>query len=229
VPIWRALTTPAVYEATAEGEAKRRELAASFDVNHCRMHGMVGVESGYSYAGSPLMANEPGNVADWETSRYVPRACPGARIPHLWLKDGRALQDVLGENYTLLDLRGDFDARPLANAFRAIGAPLARFTWTRSGSARYTGRRCSCCALTFTSYGAAMLRRAIPLGWPRWRPGMCFKAADKPTLSLPRTSGGGEDQRLSTAIPQEPARQCAGRLAVFKRDLAVDQDPVVAL
>src|SRR6185312_12554306 len=34
VPIWRALVTPTVYEDTPEGEAKRRELAASFDVNH---------------------------------------------------------------------------------------------------------------------------------------------------------------------------------------------------
>ena len=46
VPIWRALVTPAVYEDTPEGEARcARNLAASFDVNHRRMHGMVGVES----------------------------------------------------------------------------------------------------------------------------------------------------------------------------------------
>ena len=85
---------------------------------------MVGVEAGYSYAGSPLIADEPGNVAEWETSRYVPHARPGVRIPHMWLKDGRALQDVLGNDYTLLDLRGDCDAGPLVEAFRALGAPL---------------------------------------------------------------------------------------------------------
>jgi 2-polyprenyl-6-methoxyphenol hydroxylase-like FAD-dependent oxidoreductase len=124
VPIWRALVTPAVYEDTAEGEAVRAALAASFDVNHRRAHGMVGVEAGYSYAGSPLIADEPGNVAEWETSRYEPHARPGVRIPHMWLKDGRALQDVLGDEYTLLDLRGDCDAAPLVAAFRALGAPL---------------------------------------------------------------------------------------------------------
>ena len=47
VPIWRGLVTPAVYDDTQEGEAKRRELAASFEVNHRRMHGMVGVEAAY--------------------------------------------------------------------------------------------------------------------------------------------------------------------------------------
>jgi 2-polyprenyl-6-methoxyphenol hydroxylase-like FAD-dependent oxidoreductase len=124
VPIWRALVTQAVYEATPEGAAKRRELAASFDINHRRMHGMVGVEAGYSYAGSPLIADEPGNVAEWETSRYEPHARPGVRIPHMWLKDGRALQDVLGDDYTLLDLRGDCDVVPLGEAFGAVGAPL---------------------------------------------------------------------------------------------------------
>lgn len=125
VPIWRSLVTPAVYDDTPEGAALRKELAASFDVNHRRMHGMVGVEAGYSYAGSPLIADEPGNVAEWETSRYVPLARPGARIPHMWLKDGRALQDVLGDDYTLLDLRGDCSTAPIEAAFRAVGAPLA--------------------------------------------------------------------------------------------------------
>jgi 2-polyprenyl-6-methoxyphenol hydroxylase-like FAD-dependent oxidoreductase len=124
VPIWRALVTPVVYDDTPEGEAKRRDLAASFDVNHRRMHGMVGVESAYSYAGSPLIADEPGNVAEWETSSYVPHTRPGIRIPHIWLKDGRALQDVLGDDYTLLDLQGSCDADALAEAFRALGAPI---------------------------------------------------------------------------------------------------------
>jgi 2-polyprenyl-6-methoxyphenol hydroxylase-like FAD-dependent oxidoreductase len=124
VPIWRALVTPTVYEDTPEGEAKRQQLAASFDVNHRRMHGMVGVEAGYSYAGSTLIADEPGNVTEWETSRYVPHARPGVRIPHMWLNDGRALQDVLGNDYTLLDLHGDCNASPLVEAFGSLGAPL---------------------------------------------------------------------------------------------------------
>ena len=124
VPIWRAPVTPVVYDDTPEGEAKRRELAASFDVNHRRVHGMVGVETGYSYAGSPLIADEPGNVAEWETSRYEPHARPGVPIPHMWLKNGRALQDALGDDYPLLDLRGDCDAGALVAAFRALLAPL---------------------------------------------------------------------------------------------------------
>jgi hypothetical protein len=125
VPIWRALVTPEAYDDTPEGAAVRARLAASFDVEHRRMHGMVGVEAGYSYAGSPLIVREPGDAAEWETSRYEPKALPGARIPHMWLADGQALQDILGDDYTLLDLKGDADTAALEAAFRARGAPLA--------------------------------------------------------------------------------------------------------
>jgi len=123
VPIWRALVTPEAYEDTQAGAAVRARLVASFDVEHRRMHGMVGVEAGYSYAGSPLIADEP--PAEWETSRYEPKALPGARIPHMWLDDGQALQDILGDDYTLLDLKGDADTTAIEAAFRARGAPLA--------------------------------------------------------------------------------------------------------
>jgi FAD binding domain/Aromatic-ring hydroxylase, C-terminal len=123
VPIWRALVTPEAYEDTPAGADVRARLAAAFDVEHRRMHGMVGVEAGYSYAGSPLIADEP--AAAWETSRYEPKALPGARIPHMWLDDGQALQDILGCDYTLLDLKGDADTGALEAAFRARSAPLS--------------------------------------------------------------------------------------------------------
>ena len=123
VPIWRALVTPEAYQDTQAGAAVRARLVASFDVEHRRMHGMVGVEAGYSYAGSPLIDDEP--PAEWETSRYEPKALPGARIPHMWLDDGQALQDIVGDDYTLLDLKGDADTMAIESAFRARGAPLA--------------------------------------------------------------------------------------------------------
>jgi hypothetical protein len=123
VPIWRALVRPEAHDDTPAGAEVRARLAAVFDVEHRRMHGMVGVEAGYSYAGSPLIADEP--VAEWETSRYEPKALPGARIPHMWLSDGQALQDILGDDYTLLELKGDADTAALEAAFRARGAPLS--------------------------------------------------------------------------------------------------------
>ena len=37
---------------------------------------------------------------------YAPTTWPGARLPHVWLDDGTALQDHLGHGYTLLRLGG---------------------------------------------------------------------------------------------------------------------------
>ena len=57
--------------------------------------------------------------------KYVPTTWPGARLPHLWLDDGTALHDRIGEGYTLLRLAGaKADSAPLARAFAAYGAPF---------------------------------------------------------------------------------------------------------
>ena len=57
----------------------------------------------------------------------MPTTWPGARLPHVWLDDGTAMQDRIGydSGYTLLRLGGSqADAAALAKAFAAYGAPL---------------------------------------------------------------------------------------------------------
>ncbi|MFC3227547.1 FAD-dependent monooxygenase [Marinibaculum pumilum] len=123
VPLWRRYVTP---EAVQDGP-EQAALIEAFCTCHSRMHNMVGAEWAYSYAGSPLIADEPGNAPVWETSRYEPHARPGVRLPHMWLRDGRPIQDVAGDGYTLLDLggaEGGSGAATLADAFAALGAPL---------------------------------------------------------------------------------------------------------
>ena len=124
VPLWRRHVTPAAVRAGPEQTA----LIEAFRTYHSRMHTMVGAEWAYSYAGSPLIVEEAGNAPVWETSRYAPHARPGVRLPHMWLRDGQPIQDVLGDGYTFLDLRGGdsgAEASALAAAFAALGAPLA--------------------------------------------------------------------------------------------------------
>jgi hypothetical protein len=122
--LWRKLCRPEVRDDTADGAALRAEIGRTADIHHRRVHEMIGVELGYSYAGSNLIAFEPDNISDWDTTTYTPHTRPGVRIPHIWLKDGRAMQDVLGDNYTLLDLTGACDTAVLEAAFARIGAPL---------------------------------------------------------------------------------------------------------
>jgi len=113
-----------IRDDTAEGKALRAEVARLASLHHRRVHDMIGVEFGYTYAGSPLIAHEPDNLPVWETVIYEPHTRPGVRIPHVWLKDGRAMQDVLGRDYTLLDLQGNCDTRAFESAFTRLGAPL---------------------------------------------------------------------------------------------------------
>lgn len=122
--LWRKLVRPEVTADTPEGTALRAEIGVAADQHHRRVHEMIGVELGYSYAGSDLIAYEPDNITDWDTTKYTPHTRPGVRIPHMWLKDGRAMQDVLGDDYTLLDLTGAADTKALETAFARVGAPL---------------------------------------------------------------------------------------------------------
>jgi hypothetical protein len=72
-----------------------------------------------------VIAPEAGEGPPHEFMTYVPSAWPGARLPHVWLADGTALHDKIGEGYTLLRLAGnDSNSAPLARSFAEYGAPF---------------------------------------------------------------------------------------------------------
>jgi hypothetical protein len=124
---WRALYRPEIREPTAGGAALRQELARVADVEQHKATEMIGAELGYRYAGSPLIAAERGEGPKHDFMTYVATTWPGARLPHVWLDDGRAMQDRIGygHGYTLLRLGGtNSDASALQRAFAAIGAPF---------------------------------------------------------------------------------------------------------
>jgi 2-polyprenyl-6-methoxyphenol hydroxylase-like FAD-dependent oxidoreductase len=125
--VWRKLYRPEISEHTPTGAALRAELARVADAEQHKASEMIGAELGYRYVGSPLIAAEPGEAPEHNFMAYVPTTWPGARLPHVWLRDGSAVQDRIGYGYgyTLLRLGGtQADARALQRAFAAIGAPL---------------------------------------------------------------------------------------------------------
>jgi 2-polyprenyl-6-methoxyphenol hydroxylase-like FAD-dependent oxidoreductase len=122
---WREAYRPNASEKTPEGAATRAEMGGRFDVEQRKVTEISGIEAGYRYVGSSIVWAEPGDGPDPDNPQYVPTTWPGARLPHVWLKDGTAIHDRLGSGYSLLRLGGSAADTPrLAQAIRSRGAPL---------------------------------------------------------------------------------------------------------
>jgi hypothetical protein len=122
---WRAAYRPNIRDNTPEGAETRANLASIADVEQRKTNEMIGAELGYRYADSPLIWPEAGEPPEQHFMQYVPTTWPGARLPHVWLQDGTAMQDRIGSGYTLLRLgRTRAGTTGLETAFAALGAPL---------------------------------------------------------------------------------------------------------
>ena len=123
---WRAMWRPEIRDQTPAGEAARAALARVADVEQRKSNEMIGAELGYGYRGSPVICEEPGEGPPDDFMNYVPTTWPGARLPHVWLADGAAIQDMIPDGYVLLRLgRAAADAQPLKHAFASCGAPFS--------------------------------------------------------------------------------------------------------
>jgi 2-polyprenyl-6-methoxyphenol hydroxylase-like FAD-dependent oxidoreductase len=69
-----------------------------------------GIEFGYRYTASPVVAHETGTPPTWSEFDYVPSTWPGARAPSMVLADGSALFDQFGTELTLVDFAGNAGA-----------------------------------------------------------------------------------------------------------------------
>jgi 2-polyprenyl-6-methoxyphenol hydroxylase-like FAD-dependent oxidoreductase len=122
---WRAAYRPLIRENSIEGLAVRVEMARRFDVEQRKVTEILGIEAGYRYVDSPIIWPEAGDAPDPDNPQYVPTTWPGARLPHIWLKDGTALHDHLGAGYSLLRLGKATDqTKGIERAFQTLHAPL---------------------------------------------------------------------------------------------------------
>lgn len=120
---WRSQVRPEIRDKTPAGAAARAHLVEIADVEQRKSNEMVGAELGYFYV-SPLIASEPNERPPYDFIDYTPSTLPGVRLPHVWLADGGAMQDRIGDGYTLLRLGGSrADLSGLQKAFAALGAP----------------------------------------------------------------------------------------------------------
>src|SRR5512139_222681 len=115
---WRAAWKPNIRDKTPEGDETRANLARIADVEQRKSNEMIGAELGYRYRESPIIWPEAGEGPPDDFMKYVPTSWPGARLPHIWLADGTALHDRIGDGFTLLRLAGaPADTTLLARVF----------------------------------------------------------------------------------------------------------------
>jgi 2-polyprenyl-6-methoxyphenol hydroxylase-like FAD-dependent oxidoreductase len=123
---WRAAADASIREDTPAGDEVRARVSALAAEGQPIGHELLGVEAGYRYTQSPVILVEPTPPPVSTLRDYIPTATPGARLPHVWLEDGRPVQDALGPDYSLLVLRDDpMDTSDLQDAFARYGAGLS--------------------------------------------------------------------------------------------------------
>jgi 2-polyprenyl-6-methoxyphenol hydroxylase-like FAD-dependent oxidoreductase len=133
---WRAAWRPEINADTEAGARSRAELAGIADREQRWSNDLLGIELGYRYTNSPLIAREDGAGPDPDSFSYTPTTWPGARLPHIWLDDGSAIADRLGRGFTLLHAPGTGGAAAeLARAFARTGAPFAAFEMRSAAAA----------------------------------------------------------------------------------------------
>ena len=83
-----------------------------------------GIERGYRYTNSALIWPEPGEGPDPDNLAYVPTTWPGARLPHMWLKNGGALLDRFGPWFTVMRFGDRVDTSGIEAALTAANVPF---------------------------------------------------------------------------------------------------------
>jgi len=111
--------------ATPEGEAARREIGAAAQALHVQQFACAGLNFGYFYDRSPVIAYDGEAAPPYSMAGYTPATVPGCRTPHFWLPDGRSLYDAFGPAFTLVRLEPALDCGALQTAARHRGVPLS--------------------------------------------------------------------------------------------------------
>jgi 2-polyprenyl-6-methoxyphenol hydroxylase-like FAD-dependent oxidoreductase len=107
------------------GEAARAAAGQSLYALNVKQYCCAGLNFGYFYDASPLIAYDGEPAPAYTMDRFTPSTVPGCRTPHVWLQDGRSLYDAMGPEYTLLRFDASADPRPLQEAAARRGLPLA--------------------------------------------------------------------------------------------------------
>jgi len=107
------------------GDAVRARLGKEAYDCHVQQYCCGGLNFGYFYDGSPIVAYDGVAHPAYTMYDFTPSSVPGCRAPHVWLRDGRSLYDALGPEYTLLRFDPIVRVAGLVEAAARRGVPLA--------------------------------------------------------------------------------------------------------
>ena len=108
----------------SEDPVRRAEVGAGIAKLGNAENEWFGIEHGFIYEGSPIVADGSVAAFPFDPAVYKPMTTPGARLPSAFLKDGTALYDRLGTYFTLIDFRGG-DPSPFIDAAARRRIPLS--------------------------------------------------------------------------------------------------------
>jgi 2-polyprenyl-6-methoxyphenol hydroxylase-like FAD-dependent oxidoreductase len=109
----------------ATGEAMRVQIGKEAYDLYVQQQCCGGLNFGYFYAGSPIIAYDGANHPVYSMGRFESSSVAGCRAPHFWLPDRRSLYDVLGEGFGLLRFDPASDVSGIIGAAVQRGVPLA--------------------------------------------------------------------------------------------------------
>ena len=119
------LPGPEIFEPGASSDAVRKEYGEWFAAIMRHEWFANGVMLGYRYDSSPIVWPDGTPVPPDPSHPYTQTARPGARAPHVWLKDGRSTLDLYGRGFVLLRLGNNPpSAATIVRVAEGRGVPL---------------------------------------------------------------------------------------------------------
>jgi hypothetical protein len=109
----------------AAGEQARKDLGEEAHRLHLQQFACAGLNFGYYYQDSPLIAHDGEDPPAYTMYDYTVSTVPGCRLPHFWLENGRSLYDMMGPDHVLLRFSAEVDVKPLVQAAQDRGMPLS--------------------------------------------------------------------------------------------------------
>ncbi len=112
---------PALEQDGAAGNTARRRMTEKLFALRMREFVTPGVQLGYRYRNSPVCVPDGTLEGPDDHLVYFPTTRPGARAPHVPLKDGRSSLDLFGRGFTLVVT----DPKAVTEPFLAAGRDMA--------------------------------------------------------------------------------------------------------